>query len=226
MRETWDWEFNEQAQYEQILKGEAILTKHIDPEWVKHEEELKKHPNYYEADREHINLSSSESVMGYPSMFAIAHVRALEIEGLIKTTDEDFIFKNELSLGDLSRIEQFFDVGGICDGAAIYLNLEGYSNKEILNSVEALLPKWREQLNIPEPLNVSFAKNADIKKILDYKIIPLIDLMIWCEINDREITHSVYAGTLFPSFNRGDTEFKQTILPFLNKIISDDYRKL
>lgn len=59
------------------------------------------------------------------------------------------------------------------------LDLQNYTDEEILQSIKNQLPGWRTNiLKIPEP-NKRFIKDAEIKKIKDYKIIPIFDLMIW-----------------------------------------------
>ncbi len=224
--EGWGWEHEQIEYWKQIQNKDVLLEEIEDPEWLEHVDRLKDCGEYLDHNRETCNLSSTGAIGGVSTMQAYMHYLALKNDGLITEEDKHSIFKNELLLGDLSMIDQLYDSKRCREGAAIFINLEEFTNKELINDFQILLPKWRSQLNIEEPEDVILAKQTDIQKVLSYEIIPLLDLKIWCEMSNKEIAHSVYAGTLFPDLNRGETEFKQTILPFFNKITSLRYREL
>jgi hypothetical protein len=219
-----EWEYNDRAQYNQILNKEIILTKHEDPELEEHAKNSKDKGGHYNNVPEHV-MSNTESIRGYDSMCAYRFVRNLESKKLIKHDEESTYFKNELMLSSLSLLGRKHDIESL-EGAAIYIDLEKHTDKELISDFTKLLPKWRSELKIKEPTNISYSKPSDIGKVVSYEIIPLMDLKIWCEITNSKITHSVYAGTLFPDLNRGENDLKQTILPFLDKLMSDNYRKL
>lgn len=221
---SFEWEYNEKSQYRQILNNEIILTKHNDPEWDEHVQNLKDIDEYHNDAPKYL-LSSTDSISGYDSMSAYQFVRSLELKKLTMQDEENTYFKHDLMVSSLSLIGRKHDIGSL-EGAVINIDLKEYTDKELISDFQKLLPMWRSELGIKEPTNISYSKPSDIGKVINYAIIPLLDLKIWCEITSSKITHSVYAGTLFPELNRGETDLKQTILPFLNKLMSDSYRKL
>ncbi|OBU11015.1 DUF6387 family protein [Morganella psychrotolerans] len=90
----------------------------------------------------------------------------------------------------------------------------------LLDDFNSLIKEWRKELKIKEPDLLSGKWEFIRKRILDYKIIPLIDLMSWAKSNNYSITYEVYAVSLFPDGEKGSLAIPQTILPFLEKILS------
>ena len=58
------------------------------------------------------------------------------------------------------------------------------------------------------------------KRLLDYSLFPLIDLMIWEKISGNKITHSVKAVSIYTDGQYGETQITQTIKPNLDKIFN------
>lgn len=67
----------------------------------------------------------------------------------------------------------------------IKINLAEHTDKEIQSNLSKLLPVWRQQFKLPEPKDIVLSKPSDIKKILEYRIIPLLDLRIWSSIEKK-----------------------------------------
>jgi hypothetical protein len=108
----------------------------------------------------------------------------------------------------------------------IKINLAEHTDKEIRSDLSKLLPVWRKQLKIEEPKGDVFSKPSDIKRILEYRVLALLDLRIWSKNEKRSIPHRVYTAALFPNGEKGETEFKQTVLPFFGKISMKTYKNL
>ncbi|CDH23231.1 DUF6387 family protein [Xenorhabdus bovienii] len=91
----------------------------------------------------------------------------------------------------------------------------------IIDSVKRLLPIWRKDLGI-EPLEKPISSSWEVlrNKILNYKIIPLLDLLIWEKKTKNKITNGVLAVTLYPDGEFDSINIAQTIKPFLEKILS------
>ena len=58
------------------------------------------------------------------------------------------------------------------------------------------------------------------KKIIEYRVLPYIDLMIWANINNFSIPHGVMAVALFPHGDRDNFMIIQTIKPFIDKLMT------
>ncbi len=225
------WEHDEVCQWEQIQNEDILLVHHDDP-WDNEDNKTNGSNEYCNTPdiMDKYTLARTLSISGFTSLAAFAHGQDLIQSSLIfpgKDNETDFV-KHEILFGDVDIIEKKLtrtsNENPSC--VSIRINLADYMDKEIKNDLNVLLPKWREQLNISEPGDISLSKPSDQNKILNYKIIPLIDLMIWAQQNNTQIAHSIYTVALYPYGEKGETEFKQTILPFLKKITSEKYREL
>jgi hypothetical protein len=109
------------------------------------------------------------------------------------------------------------------DNENIHLKISlNATDSEILGQLQRALPEYRKTLEIVEPKSIF--KQSDLKRIVDCKIVELLDLRIWAKINNLNITHSVLATALFPDGSKGDTELRRTILPLAEKVLTDRYQ--
>lgn len=93
-------------------------------------------------------------------------------------------------------------------------------DESLIENITKLLPIWRKELNLLEPKKpISGDWNSIRKKILEYKIIPLIDLKSWAKATGNSITNGVLTVSLFPDGEKDSIVFSQTIIPFLNNIL-------
>lgn len=93
----------------------------------------------------------------------------------------------------------------------------------LIDSFASLLPLWRKELNIPEPQKpVSGGWDSIRRKIIDYKIIPLVDLLSWEISTHSKISLGVLAVALFPDGEKDAFIIAQTVKPFLEKIMNYD----
>lgn len=88
----------------------------------------------------------------------------------------------------------------------------------LLDEIRVLLPVYRKILNQPEP-ELTF-KKTDPQKIIDYRVIPIIDLYIWGLIERKKVPNSVIAAAIFQYGEKGDYELRKTIAPFIDRITS------
>ncbi len=67
---------------------------------------------------------------------------------------------------------------------------------------------------------------STLKKILLYKLIPFIDLLLWEKVHERKISNELIARILFPlkpdSDVIGGTQVKDTIRPFVERFVNDN----
>ena len=95
---------------------------------------------------------------------------------------------------------------GYTGGIQTSIALEGFTDAEILADLAELLPKWRKQLNQPEPNKKRDettgrkrqSEDSVIKRVIEYRIIPMLDLMIWAKINDFKYTDEQLSRALYP----------------------------
>jgi len=203
------WRPSDESKYKQILNNDVILKV--------------EYPSNLEDGVLDYSLSRTFAVEGFPWIYGYTLVKGLESRGELAKGQNPLTLEPRLAYGSYSVVSQKFYLSAM-ETVDVSLDLKHYTDKEIVDDIKILLPKWRNELKIKEPPNKPHTEETRLKKVLHYEIIPLLDLKIWCEVNKNEITQSVYAGALFPEHDRGDTEFKQTIIPFLKKLISGYFR--
>lgn len=96
-----------------------------------------------------------------------------------------------------------------------YIDLDA-TDEDILSDLKALLPIWREQLSCPQ--SIPSKRNRIIKKIIEQKLIPMLDLMTWARYNGFQYTDKQLADILYPC-EQGDPDN-----PITEKHISDTHR--
>ncbi|MEI7266989.1 DUF6387 family protein [Pectobacterium versatile] len=111
---------------------------------------------------------------------------------------------------------------GSIDGVAVTIDLNNRDDF-LIELFSSLLPIWRRELNIPEPEKpVTGGWESIRRKIIEYKIIPLIDLLSWADSTDSKISLGVLAVSLFPYGEKSEFIIAQTIKPFLEKLMRYD----
>lgn len=105
------------------------------------------------------------------------------------------------------------------------IDLDGSTDAEILEELRELLPMWRKQLNLPEP-----AKNecgvvgpSTIKRMIEYRVIPMLDLMIWAKINGFEYSAEQLSRVLYPDVIVSAKHVNDTRKPFAMKFMDENY---
>jgi len=99
----------------------------------------------------------------------------------------------------------------------IQINLGETSSEEIINHLKVMVPEWKEQLQAPDPLARDFRFGvSNLKKILDYNIIPIMDLLFWAQGEEVRIGVPQLTSFLYPD------EFKDCIRD-VEKVKSTDH---
>lgn len=105
--------------------------------------------------------------------------------------------------------------------SVVCLDLDNYSDKDILKDLKNKLPLLREQMT---PLkNSKGIRGGDLEKIFEYKIIQLIDLHIWATLEDASIPLRVFASVLWPFGDKGELDLLRTVIPHAKKVINHTY---
>ncbi|MCL6354382.1 hypothetical protein EXT68_02485 [Pectobacterium parmentieri] len=99
----------------------------------------------------------------------------------------------------------------------VQINLAETSSEEIINHLKVMVPEWKKQLQAPEPPARDFRFGvSNLKKILDYNIIPIMDLLFWAQGEDIRIGMPQLTSFLYPD------EFKDGIRD-VDKVKSTDH---
>jgi hypothetical protein len=85
---------------------------------------------------------------------------------------------------------------------SLKVNISEFSDEEILTHLAKMLPLWRHKLGV-ENIPVKAFRNTDINRIIDYKVIPLMDLFNWEDIYDKKINRRVLFDCIYPDQERG-----------------------
>ncbi|AYM87331.1 DUF6387 family protein [Pseudoalteromonas agarivorans] len=105
------------------------------------------------------------------------------------------------------------------------IDLAGFSDAELVAHFQKSLVEWRELLGVPEPER-KVSTPSTIQKLKAFRIIPLLDLLIWELENDVKIKKSILAGLLFHDFENGNAELesgKGKIMRFLDKVMAPNF---
>lgn len=110
----------------------------------------------------------------------------------------------------------------------IKCNLDEYSDDELVTEFKELIKYWRAEAGIDEPDRANNRIGlSTLKKLITYKVIPFIDLLIWEMANNKKINNEMLARVLFP-LTKSDSEImsgvqiKDTIRPFVEKILNEN----
>ncbi|EIP7785834.1 DUF6387 family protein [Escherichia coli] len=113
---------------------------------------------------------------------------------------------------------------------AMHLSLDiTKTDDEILSDLKKLLPIWRKELNLEEP-EPKRAWGYLRERIIKYKIIPLMDLLMLAKFytfgTKRRVPKRVLASMIYPNGERDGFGLEQTVIPFLEKIRPKIYKLL
>lgn len=111
------------------------------------------------------------------------------------------------------------------DHALCKVDLASFSDAELVEHFQKSLVEWRELLGVPEPKR-KVSTPSVIGKLKAFRIIPLLDLLIWELENDAKIKKSILAGLLFHDFESGNAELesgKGKIMRFLDKVMASSF---
>ncbi len=105
------------------------------------------------------------------------------------------------------------------------VDLASFSDAELDDHFQKSLVEWRDLLGVPDPERKVSTPRV-IGKLIEFKIIPLLDLFIWEIENDVKIKKSTLSILLFPDGGSGETLLesgKGKIMRFLNKVMAPNF---
>lgn len=145
--------------------------------------------------------------------------------GPYSTSTRRLDIKERLSIDThrYSRLSPVSD-GDLTAHCTIDLN---YSDDAIVLAIRSLLPKWRGMLAEITQANVPADKTAyrELEKIVDYKLIPTLDLMLWSKHTQQKLTEKVMVAKLSDGgeYDFSEGNFRKTALPMLEKLMGDEW---
>lgn len=169
--------------------------------------------------------ASNSAIQPFSSEDAINHYLLLKKNGFFEnepcqyeTERKRFVF-NDLYIENrrLTRDEDEITPHSY----SVNIDLNGFTNKEIIDSLQQLLPLWRTKLKIDEPHKDKTAESTFKNKAIQYRALPIIDLMIWCFIYEHKISRNLIFQSLFNDYFRNkpitDKAYDDVIKPFISK---------
>ena len=108
-----------------------------------------------------------------------------------------------------------------------HFDLESSSDEEIIGSLRALLPVWRKEYGIKGRKQEAFGLGK-ILKLADYRILPMMDLLMWAKLKDISLSNTILSRVLYPKLTdevRGDEQLKDTDRPIAEKAMSGETSK-
>lgn len=113
-------------------------------------------------------------------------------------------------------------VNVIIDGINLFASIDlSVPDEILLGDFKKLLPKWREELGIDvEEIKVTNSWAVIKKKIIEYNVLPYIDLLTWARIKGVTIPGGVLAVSLFPDGDKEQFAIAQTIKPFVDRLMT------
>lgn len=109
-------------------------------------------------------------------------------------------------------------------GSEMYLGINlDWPDELIVKDLMQLLPLWRDGLSKINESQFSTLQSWEVvkRKIFDYNIFPMIDLLTWAGWSGKTITKAVLAVSLFPDGRYDYTNITQTINPFIDNLMKD-----
>lgn len=176
---------------------------------------------------EHGDLPSLPSALGVsPVSFTALSMYGFTAidQGFFKRDDEYFYIRPEAMLASVS--------GNLADcledTALVSIDLNDATDEEILASMAKLLPKWREQLALPEQPHVAQKRIGlkTLQKLISNRVLPIIDLLIWEAYSSKEVTNPMIALLVFNDDPKDTQAIKDTIKPFALEVMSERYTRL
>lgn len=99
-----------------------------------------------------------------------------------------------------------------------------FTDAVILESLKHALPVWRKSLNeITGHKQISQEKSEkELAKIVDYNLIPILDLMLWEKQNSEALSPIVVVRLLGPGREQSDDTFRKTWKKNLKKFLTPE----
>ncbi|MEI7336673.1 DUF6387 family protein [Pectobacterium carotovorum] len=111
----------------------------------------------------------------------------------------------------------------------IEIDLTAGTDEEIAESLKAVLPQWRKIRGIePEPSDSVRFGYGTIKKIINYRLLAILDILIWAKRNDIRVSDDrlstlLHSDTDEEDKTRSGSRIKDTDKPLAIKTVSKSF---
>ncbi|WP_147199054.1 DUF6387 family protein [Pantoea sp. CCBC3-3-1] len=193
--------------FDQILAGKPLFSKKID---------LKTHLAESQTHIQQVTFGHIESLKRSLEMFSQ--------ESFVKGGDQ---LKKEVREKPLTQSMRAVFLGTNESRVYTFFDLESSSDDEIIGSLRALLPVWRKEYGIKGRKQEAFGLGK-ILKLVDYRIVPMMDLLMWAKLKDISLSNTILSRVLYPKLTdevRGDEQLKDTDRPIAEKALSGETSK-
>lgn len=190
--------------FDQILAGKPLISKTFDSN---------NHLTESQTHIRHVTFNHVEALKRSLGMFSQ--------ESFVKGTDQ---LKKEVKEQPLTQSMRAVFLGTNESRVYTYFDLESSSDEEIIGSLRALLPVWRKEYGIKGSKQEAFGLGK-ILKLVDYRILPMIDLLMWAKLNDVSLSNTILSRVLYPKLTdvvRGDEQLKDTDRPIAERAMSGE----
>ncbi|CFR13131.1 MULTISPECIES: DUF6387 family protein [Yersinia] len=103
--------------------------------------------------------------------------------------------------------------------------LQEASTEDIIEHLKVLIPQWKKQLKMNDPAvrKYRFGKST-LRKIIDYRLIPMMDLIFWGADNNTKISLSLMSSLLHENSEKDRDEgmLKVTDYPLAMALLTDE----
>lgn len=154
-------------------------------------------------------------------MGGVDPLRLIDVISMAKKADV-YISKNDIKRSLRGQKRSVSKT--ICSKNEMIINIDlSWPDEILIRDIITLLPIWRKELNHNKKHEDKISNGWDVikKKLLDYKIIPLLDLIEWSRMTNTSITNRVLALALFPDGEYDSTNIAQTIKPFIENLFAE-----
>lgn len=138
--------------------------------------------------------------------------------------EENGDFKKELKKKPITKTMRDFFLNQNSSKMYVSFDLGMSSDEEIITALQTMLPILRKEYEI-EPVKTEKIGLAKIRKLVDYNIIPMMDLLIWAKFKKVKISNMVLSRVLYPDFTseiRGEDHIKDTDRPVAEKSLNGE----
>lgn len=164
---------------------------------------------------------SAARISGSRSIYPLTVGDVNHISSFFKSVHDIQLFDNDSVVPSENHLSAMDDALSVFYGVCCRIDLMK-NDEQILYDMKSLLKKWRAELKFNNSPSIKTSWSVVRDKIILYKAIPLIDLMIWELATENKITDGVLAVTLFPEGEYDAIQIAQTIKPFAKQLSNND----
>ncbi|EFH6021803.1 TPA: DUF6387 family protein [Escherichia coli] len=138
--------------------------------------------------------------------------------------EENGDFKKELNKKPITKTMRDFFLNQNSSKMYVSFDLGLSSDEEIITALQTMLPDLRKGYGI-DPVKTEKIGLAKIRKLVDYNIIPMMDLLIWSKYKKVKISNMILSRVLYPDFTkeiRGEDHIKDTDRPVAERSLNGE----